>query len=140
MKRWSRRRRTSGFTLMEVLLVLAILMILAGLAVVAIGPIKRGADRKSAKIQIDAYEQAAEKYRLDIGQLPKQLSDLMSAPADLEDPNKWEGPYLGKPIQKDPWAREYKYEIITENNNERCRIRSFGPNGVEGDDDDITNI
>ena len=128
------RRRRRGFTLIEVLLVMAILLILAGLAVVAIGRTLTGAQAKQAKIDISTLTQAINVYYLDVGTYPNTLVDLVAIP-DGVDPQKWNGSYLEKDLPKDPWGRDYEYTI----DGDRIAIRSAGKDGTPGTQDDVTN-
>jgi len=106
-------RRNRGFTLIEVLLVLVILVILASLAVVNVIKVQQGANEKAARVQIDSFATALKTYMLDVGSLPSTadgLNALRSKPADLQDPEKWNGPYLDKEIPLDPWLKPYQYQ------------------------------
>ena len=135
-----RGRQRGGFTLMEVLLVLAILVILSSLAVVGYQQIQKNMNRSAAKVQIEIYSQAADIYSSDVGRFPETLADLVVAPQNVPE-GKWKGPYLKDQLQTDPWGNEYTYEVfVDENQNEKARIRSWGPNRIEGDDDDVANI
>lgn len=135
--RKSRRRR--GFTLMEVLLVLAILVILSSLAVIGYQKIQKGAYQNAAKVQIDVYVQAAGIFYSDVGRNPANLDELMVAPPDLPE-GKWKGPYLDK-LQVDPWSKAYDYQVIDDGNgNQKIRIHSSGPDGIDGTTDDVANI
>jgi general secretion pathway protein G len=101
--------RQAGFTLLELLVVVAIIGLLVGY----VAPRYFGQVGKSevaaAKAQIDALEKALEQYRLDIGRYPNTemgLSALMNAPPN--EP-KWGGPYLKKAVPLDPWGKPYLY-------------------------------
>ncbi|MFH1921441.1 MAG: type II secretion system major pseudopilin GspG [Planctomycetota bacterium] len=137
------RRRRGGFTLIEVLLVLTILVIIASLAVVAYGPIQRSAYIKAADTQIKAFKTPLQAYRLDIGDFPSTsqgLEGLLAAPSDLANPDKWFGPYLdSQVVPKDPWGNVYQYEYPSKNQELWPDIWSFGPDGQDGTDDDVGN-
>ena len=140
MKRKLRRRRHSGgFTLMEVLLVLAILVILGSMVgYYMVGAQTKGYSR-TAKAQIGNFERMLTGYRLDVGSYPSTsqgLQALRAAPADMANTGKWDGPYAEKDIPADPWGNPYQYELVDADN---FRIWSWGPNQQSGDDDDITN-
>ncbi len=138
----SRRRpnRRHGFTLMEVLLVLAILVILGTIVVANFGGVFAKAKVKTARTQIHELEKLVDLYQLDVGQPPttqQGLNALLAAPADLPDPSKWgPEPYTKKAIPKDPWGNEYVYEFSGGSN---YKISSPGPDGQLGTQDDITN-
>mgnify|MGYP002528444249 CR=1 FL=1 len=139
MKRNIRRRRRGGFTLMEVLLVLAILVILGS----SVGYFMLGAQKRAyiraAQSQMHSFEQMLTGYRLDLGSYPSTtqgLQALRESPADATS-TRWDGPYAAKTIPIDPWGNPYQYEL---NDADNFKIWSWGPNGQSGDDDDVTNI
>ena len=128
-----------GFTLMEVLLVLAILVILGSFVTVsATSSLQQNANQDAARGQIGMLEEAIGHYTLNIGRPPSDLTGLRIAPADLKNPAKWAGPYLGKDLPKDPWGNDYHYEV-TDQQEGQFRIWSDGPDGQSGSDDDISN-
>ncbi|MBM4090614.1 MAG: type II secretion system protein GspG [Planctomycetes bacterium] len=140
-----RRKRTRcrragarhGFTLMEVLLVLAILVILGTLVVTNFSGVFAGAKIKAAKAQLNAFEAALDIYQLDIGTYPTNqqgLQALRVAPPDLLDPTKWQRPYLKKDIPPDPWGNPYQYEMLGA---EQYRVYSVGPDGQPDTEDDV---
>lgn len=134
------RRRREGFTLMEVLLVLAILVILGSLVVANFSGVFASSKIKAAKAQISAFETQLDIYQLDIGSYPTNeqgLQSLREAPPDLADPAKWQGPYAKKNIPVDPWSNEYIYELLGPN---QYRIASAGPDGQVGTEDDVDNL
>jgi general secretion pathway protein G len=132
-----RRRRPSrrGFTLMEVLLVLAILVVLGSIVTVSVFRMQVNAYRDSARTQIKSFETAIQAYQLDVGQLPRTLEDLNAPPGDLPNPAKWKGPYFDKQIPLDPWDRQYSFEA----DESGYLIASSGPNGIPNDEDDVSS-
>mgnify|MGYP003575567435 CR=1 FL=1 len=138
----SRRRRRRGFTLMEVLLVLAILVVLGSLVTVSYVRIQAESNKKSALAQITMLEDAVNLYTLGVGSPPNTLEDLLIAPAELPV-GKWAGPYLEKcQLPVDPWNNQFVYELVQDPLNPetyKARISSNGPNGAPGDTDDIVN-
>jgi len=142
MKRAERNRRRGGFTLMEVLLVLMILVVLASMAALAYGPVQRKMKVDAAKGQIGLFEPALQMYELAVGSLPttsQGLEALRSAPGDMANSSKWDGPYLTKPIPADPWNNAYQYACPGTHNSEGCDIWSNGADGISGTADDIGN-
>ena len=129
-------RRRGGFTLIEVLLVLTILVIIASLAVMAYGPAERSARMKSAKTQIGAFKGPLEAFRLDCGSYPASLEDLRVAPPNATN---WNGPYLDRNVPLDPWGRPYQYQPGSPDGATPCRIVSSGPDGMPNTADDITS-
>ncbi len=135
-------RRNRAFTLIEVLLVLAILVIIAGFAVINIGPIKRSADKRAAKAGIAAFETALDAYSLDVGMYPttnEGLQALRYPPADIPNPTAWAGPYLKRDIPLDPWNRPYIYVYPGRHNPDSYDVYSLGPYGQDGTPDNIGN-
>lgn len=137
----SRRRRRPGFTLIEVLLVLAILVILGSMVGVFIAGMQTGAYEDLAKNQINLFGQQLELYRLHVGSYPQSqqgLEALIAAPPELANPAKWRGPYIQKPqIPLDPWDHPYQYELLGAG---QYRVWSWGADGVDGTDDDVSNL
>jgi general secretion pathway protein G len=129
-------------TLIEVLLVLVILVIIASLAVTAYGPMQDRAYRNAARTQISAFDTPLQAYKMSIGDFPatgQGLDALRNTPSDLNDPTKWDGPYLGKEVPLDPWGNPYQYEYPGKYRIDGPDIWSLGPNGIDGDEDDIGN-
>ena len=134
-----RRRRRSGFTLMEVLLVLAILVILGSMVGFFVAGMQKSSYEDAARVQIGVFEQVLDAYRLHVGSYPtttQGLPALRLPPSDLQNPNKWRGPYLKKDVPLDPWGNQYQYELIGA---EEYRIWSWGADGMSGTADDIAN-
>ena len=138
-----RSRRREGFTLMELLLVMAILVILLGLVAPRFLGTQQKANINAAKSQIGLFKSPLEMYALDLNNYPATefgLQSLAEAPADMENPNRWKGPYLDSHIPKDPWGNDYQYEYPpTHEERDFPDIWSLGPDGEEGTEDDIVN-
>jgi len=135
-----RRRASSGFTLVEMLLVVVIIGILAALVLPKIAGRGEQARVTAAHAQIAAFKSALNAYEVDNGSYPKGnsgLQALMTRPGDL--PN-WRGPYLDESggIPKDPWGNDYLYECPGRHNSS-YDLSSPGPDSKAGTDDDITN-
>ncbi len=131
-----------GFTLIEVLLVLTILVIIGSIAVVAIVPMQRNAYIRAAEAQVKAFKTPLQAYRIDIGTYPNSsqgLEALRNPPSDLASPTKWRGPYLETPVPADPWSNPYRYEYPGKFQEDWPDIWSYGPDGSDGTDDDIGN-
>ena len=124
-------RRRSGFTLIEIMVVVVILGLLAALVVPRIGPQVAEAQRMTAQTQIRSIEDALEMYRLHNGFYPSTqqgLDALVKAPTTSPVPKRYaEGGYIKK-VPDDPWGNPYIYR----NDNGRIRIISTGPDGEEG--------
>jgi len=132
-----RNRRRRGFTLMEVLLVLAILVILGSFVTVGYVQLQKRANIDAARGQIGMLESAVDLYTLGVGTPPSTqqgLEALRVAPSDLRNPRKWAGPYIKEQLPFDPWGQPYQYEQI---DSETYKIWSNGPDGQQGNEDDI---
>lgn len=138
-----RRRRREGFTLIEVLLVLVILVILGSLVGIQIRSAQKKGLVNAAKAQIGMFETPLESYMVDMGQYPSSsagLEALRSSPAEAAgQTSKWQGPYLQKAVPPDPWGRAYQYVCPGRHNTDRFDVWSTGPDGADGTDDDIGN-
>ena len=134
-------RRQRGFTLMELLVVLAIL----GLLVSLVGPQVLnqlgGAKSKTAKIQIKDLEQSLEMYKLDVGRFPSTSEGLNALVRKPGNATGWNGPYLkGGKVPNDPWSREYIYKYPGDH--AEMDIFTYGQNGTpggDGEDADVNN-
>ncbi len=132
--------REAGFTLMELLVVLAILGLLMSLVGPQVLNQLGGAKTKTAAIQIKDLEQALEMYKLDVGRFPSTeegLSALVNKPAGSTG---WNGPYLKSKVPQDPWKRDYLYKYPGDRS--EVDIYSYGQNGQpggEGEDADVGN-
>jgi general secretion pathway protein G len=113
MLRLNARRGERGFTLIEVLLVMTILVVLASFVLIALGPINRRYRVSQAKTQIGMFKTPLDMYNLDIGSYPgsaEGLQALLSPPPGLMNPTKWQGPYIDADvIPMDPWGNYYQY-------------------------------
>jgi general secretion pathway protein G len=131
---------SSGFTLLELLVVVAIIGLLAGF----VAPRYFGQVGKSevnvAKAQLDALEKALDQYRLDTGSYPNAELGLKALVERPPSEPKWNGPYLRKAIPLDPWGRAYLYRMPGEKGD--FDLVSFGKDGQpggSGENADITN-
>jgi general secretion pathway protein G len=125
---------------MEVMLVLLILVIIGSVAGVAVIRFQRNAFMDAARTQINAFKTPLQAYRLDVGDFPASadaLQALRTIPSGLATPTKWRGPYLEKDVPADPWNNAYRYEYPGKYDPEMPDIWSYGPDGIDGTDDDI---
>jgi general secretion pathway protein G len=134
-------QRSRGFTLVEMLVVLAILVLLVSMVAPRIIGSQKKADLQAAKTQIGLFKGSLQNYYLDCKDYPSTeqgLQALVSEPSDLPDNVKWGGPYVEGELGLDPWGHEYQYEYPpTRGNGDTPEIWSWGPDGEDGTDDDI---
>lgn len=136
------RRLRRGFTLLEILVVLAIIGLLAGLAITNVDKIFGNAQGTAAKIFVtQTLTTSLTSYRIHMGNFPttsEGLQALATAPASKAD--KWHGPYVkdGK-MPLDPWDEPYQYEFPGKRNKDGYDLWSKGPDKQSGTPDDIGN-
>jgi general secretion pathway protein G len=136
-------RHRAGFTLLELVVVIIVLGLLAGLVAPQI--IGRLSDAKSttARTQIELFSVALDSYRLDNGSYPtteQGLAALRERPTRAPAPANWRGPYLRKDVPLDPWGRAYVYRSPGERNRAGFDLESLGRDGKaggEGEDADV---
>jgi len=134
------RERSAGFTLMEVLLVLVILVVLASMAVTIFGGTQEQAMKDAAKGQIGIFKSAIGLYKHHTWSYPEGLEGLFTRPGDAKLAERWAGPYLDvTKVPLDPWEREYKFAAPGKHNTDSFDVWSVGPDGQDGSDDDIGN-
>ena len=132
-----RIRSLTGFTLIEILLVVIIIGILAGLVVPNLVGRGEEARRQAASADINGGLAAAiDLFELDNGKYPDALEDLVRDPGTAKN---WRGPYVKKGIPQDPWGSHYVYMFPGTHNASSYDLSSAGPDGQEGTTDDITN-
>jgi general secretion pathway protein G len=126
----------SGFTLLELLLVMAIIVVMASLTTFAIMNFRTNANRDAALSQISTLSTACKMYKLNVGAFPSSLNDLIALPTGMNQ-NQWRGPYLdAQQVPLDPWGQPY---VMGANTGERVIISSNGPDLQAGTPDDISN-
>jgi general secretion pathway protein G len=133
-------RQQSGFTLMELLVVLAILGLLMGLVGPQVLNQLSGAKVKTAAIQIKDLEQALEMYKLDVGRFPTTGQGLVALVKKPSNTSGWNGPYLKSNVPQDPWKIDYHYKDPGERGD--LDIFSYGLDGTpggDGEDSDVGN-
>src|SRR5437870_3145701 len=104
-----RTRAESGFTLIEIMVVLVIIGLLMGIVGPRLIRQQERAQVKTTHIQIEQLGTALDTFRLDVGRYPttqEGLAGLNQRPFGLD---RWDGPYLKKAVPKDAWDRPFYY-------------------------------
>jgi len=129
----------AGFTLVELLVVLAILGLLAGLVGPQVMKFLGSSKTKTAALQIENLSSTLDLYRLEIGRYPSNdegLQALVSAPSGVDG---WNGPYLKNgQVPKDPWGFDYQYRYPGEHGG--VDIWSLGADNREGGEGESADI
>lgn len=138
----ARRGRGRGFTLVELLVVLAILTLLAGLVGPRVLDLLGGAKSKTAGVQIADLDKSLELFKLDVGRYPSTEEGLDALIKRPPNATGWSGPYLRGTLPADPWGRPYRYtnpgpagggvEILS--------LGADGAPGGEGENADLRNL
>jgi general secretion pathway protein G len=137
----ARVRGQSGFSLIELLVVIIILGLIAGL----VGPRLFGrvgqSKQATAKAQIELFGASLDQYRLDVGSYPSAAAGLDALVRNPNAPN-WNGPYLKKDaVPSDPWGKPYLYKCCPGDHGE-YDIMSYGADGAaggKGENADVTS-
>ena len=131
--------RKEGFSLIEILIVIALIAVIAGLAISNLGGIFGGQQEKAAQIFVNqSLKIPLTAYKIDIGSYPSTeegLKALIQAPSGKS--SKWKKPYIEE-LPTDPWGKAYQYRYPGSKNvngSSGYDVWSFGPDGSESADD-----
>ena len=130
-----------GFTILELLLVMVILTVLAGIVGSRFVGQSTSARIRAARTQLEIFVLALNRFEIDMGRFPSSnegLEALVERPADGD--TYWQGPYIdSNTIPLDQWGNPWNYRFPGRYRSDSFDLWSNGPDGREGGDDDITN-
>lgn len=139
--RTRRRRSAHGFTLVEIVLVLAIIALLLGVVVKNLGGVKEGANDVKARADVDGFVAAIESYKMKGLRYPtteQGLRALVEKPSSAPQPAAWRQQMSKLP--PDPWSRDYQYLFPGRRNGPNgFDVYSLGSDGQDGTEDDVGN-
>ena len=124
------RKGKGGFTLVELLLVMTILAILAGIVLPKMAGRGEEARVSAAKTQISTFGTALGAYEVDNGNYPRGQTGLSSLMVKPRDAMNWHGPYMEKEIPNDPWGKPYVYQCPGRHNPSGYDLFATGPDGT----------
>lgn len=127
-----RRSRRAGFTLLEILLVLTIIVVVGGLVGTNLIGAAEDAKADASKAQMQMIKQGIERYRITIGGVPESLDVLVNGPSDPKKKSKWRNPIMEE-IPMDAWDNDFVYKP----SGASYELRSVGEDGQTNTDDDV---
>jgi general secretion pathway protein G len=140
MRRSSSRLRR-GFTILELLIVIGILLALGGIVLYNLSGQSDKANKGTQVVQLQALKKAIQMFKADVKRLPTEEEGIAAlwdkSRLDEDVAARWAGPYLDEPLPKDMWGHEWIYVCPAEGVAYGFDIVSVGPDGQEGTEDDI---
>ena len=128
------KKSSQGFTLIEMLVVLVIIGMLAGLVGPKLFTRVDTSKVQTAKTQVKMFKSTLETLRLDIGRFPTEaegLALLSTPPGDEKLKTRWRGPYLDDELPQDPWGNPYQYSLPG-SGGQPFALYSLGADGKRG--------
>jgi general secretion pathway protein G len=135
-----RRKRSEGFTLIELLLVVVIIGILAAIVVPKLTGRTEEAQIGATEATMTNIRTALGLYETDNGKYPSEeqgLRALIEKPTTAPEPKKWKKYLETSELPKDAWGKEFEYKNPGVKNTDGFDLRSGGPDGEMGNDDDL---
>jgi general secretion pathway protein G len=133
MNLYKQHHRSRGFTIIELLIVMAILAMLAVMVAPNLFNQADSARRDAVLSQISSLGSALDAYRLDMGQYPDDLEQLVRSSSGRAS---WNGPYLRGDVPMDPWGNAYVYD----SDGRSFTLMSYGADGREGGEGNDADI
>jgi len=131
MKHYNAKQQQTGFTLLELLVVLGIIAMLAGIVGPQVMKHMGESKTKAAKVQIEDLSASLDMYKLDLGRYPTTEEGLNALVESPDSSKPWNGPYLKKSkVPVDPWQQSYHY--VSPGEHGKFDIYSYGADGKEG--------
>lgn len=121
-----------GFTLLELLLVLSILVVIGGIVLVNIGGAQKDANINITKTQMSSLKSNIQMYQIRMNSLPQALQELKDGPSDADKKAKWNDPIITE-IPNDAWGNAISYSV----NGNTFELRSGGDDGQVNTEDDV---
>lgn len=125
---------STGFTLVELLIVIVIIGLLGSLVAPEMFSKVGSSKQSTAKAQMQMFETSLDTYYLDVGEYPNSLAELWKS-----DKAGWDGPYVRKEVPNDPWGNPYILEVPSPNGGAYA-LRSYGKDGRPGGEDENADI
>ena len=142
--RQHRPMRRGGFTILELLIVIGIILAIGGIVTVNLMGMSDKADTNLTKVKIQNVGRALDNFKLDMKRYPTQEEGITvlwdKEVLEDDDTAKWQGPYLDEPAPKDTWGFEWVYRSPSDVEGVAYDLISVGPDGEEGTDDDLSNL
>jgi len=135
------KQARDGFTLIEIMIAIAILGILAAVIAPSFFGYLKTARISSAKSTLQTMKSGITFYNAHTGQWPARLKDLIEKPRDEKLRKKWQGPYIEvEEIPEDPWGNAYQYKINPPGSARPYELFSYGPEGKGAPKEDWVDV
>lgn len=121
-------RMQEGFTLVEILIAVALVMIMGGIITYSVQGYLEKTKKRTTRMSLKLIREQIEEYYDDTGEYPQSLMDLIKKPLDEKVAENWGGPYIkSKEQPKDAWKKPFHYEV-TEGGEHPFELYSYGSN------------